>query len=162
MPLYKVLIPPVTVADSTMPRGTREIYEGTVEMSESQAAPMVALGVIALGVTEHPSPQNVEMGVAAEPPAKFVPLPAAANTAIGSPESAAQGGSDQEGQPPASIDLNMATDEELQALPHIGKSLSARIVKARTAKPFENLEEVEAILELPPAKFAELTALITL
>jgi DNA uptake protein ComE-like DNA-binding protein len=154
MPLYKVLIPPVTVADSSMPRGTREIHEGTIEMSESQAAPMVALGVIALGVTENPSPQNVEMGLLPEPPAKFIPLPEAASEAAETP--------DQEGELPDPVSVNMASDEELQALPHIGKGLSARLIKARSAKPFETLDEVEQILELPPAKFAELTALITL
>jgi DNA uptake protein ComE-like DNA-binding protein len=155
MPCYKVLIPPVTVADASMPRGTREIYEGTIEMSESQAAPLVALGVIALGVTENPSPQNVEMGLKPEPPAKFIPLPETTQPIV-------QEETDQAAEPPDPINLNMASDEELQILPHIGKGLSARIVKARSAKPFETLDEVEQILELPPAKFAELTALITL
>jgi DNA uptake protein ComE-like DNA-binding protein len=154
MPYYKILEPPITISDATQPRGTREIWEGTVEMSETQAAPMVKLGAIALGTTEDPSPQNVEMGKPPEPPATFVPLPATTDQI--EPEA------DQEGKPPAPLNLNMASDEELQTLPHIGKSLSARIVKARSAKPFENLEEVESILELPPAKFAELTALIAL
>jgi len=40
------------------------------------------------------------------------------------------------------ISLNTATVDELKTLPHIGNALAARIVAARSASPFQNIEDL--------------------
>jgi competence protein ComEA len=43
------------------------------------------------------------------------------------------------------LDINIATSEELQLLPGIGPGLSARIVAARTVKPFQTVDDLRHV-----------------
>lgn len=57
------------------------------------------------------------------------------------------------------VNLNTASNEELQTLPNIGKGLSARIEKSR---PIQNLEGLEELLGLTPAQWSEISSLVTI
>lgn len=55
------------------------------------------------------------------------------------------------------LDLNTATEEELDTLPGIGQELARRIVEYReTNGPFESVEEIMEVSGIGEGKFAEL------
>jgi competence protein ComEA len=60
------------------------------------------------------------------------------------------------------IDINRATAGELEALPGIGPSTAARIVRSRNARPFTRLEELQTRGLVTPRVFADIRELITL
>lgn len=69
------------------------------------------------------------------------------------------------GVPPATtgqpLDVNTASEAELQELPGIGPALSARIVEFRNANgPFGSLEELDAVSGIGPALMAQLKPLV--
>ena len=60
------------------------------------------------------------------------------------------------------VDLNTATEEELDALPGIGGTLARRIIAYREDNgPFESPEEIMEVSGIGEAKFAELADWIT-
>jgi competence protein ComEA len=60
------------------------------------------------------------------------------------------------------INVNTATQEELEGLPGIGPVLAARIVEWRTANgPFENLSELERVEGISSSTIEELTPFAT-
>lgn len=60
------------------------------------------------------------------------------------------------------LDLNTATEEELDTLPGIGEELARRIVEYReTSGPFESVEEIMEVSGIGEAKFADLEGRIT-
>lgn len=62
------------------------------------------------------------------------------------------------GQP---LDINSASESELQELPGIGPALSARIVEFRNANgPFASLDELDAVSGIGPALMAQLKPLV--
>lgn len=61
--------------------------------------------------------------------------------------------------PTGPIDVNIATAEELSALPRIGPTLAARIVADRaTHGPFRTLDELDRVPGLGPSTVRELRA----
>ena len=59
--------------------------------------------------------------------------------------------------PPVPIDLNLATEEELCALPGIGEELSRRILRYRLEQgPFESVEELTEVPGIGEGKLAAL------
>ena len=59
--------------------------------------------------------------------------------------------------PPVPIDLNLATEEELCALPGIGEELSRRILRYRLEQgPFESVEELMEVQGIGEGKLAAL------
>lgn len=60
---------------------------------------------------------------------------------------------------PAPIDVNRAGADELERLPGIGPALAARIVEARTARPFTSLEDLARVRGIGPATVARLRGL---
>ncbi len=60
------------------------------------------------------------------------------------------------------LNINTATAEELEMLPHIGPTLAQRIVEFREANgPFESVEELDEVPGIGPAILEELEGLIT-
>jgi competence protein ComEA len=60
------------------------------------------------------------------------------------------------------INLNTATLEELEALPHIGQVLAQRIIEYRLANgPFQQVEDVQMVDGIGPGIYAEIQDLIT-
>ncbi len=47
--------------------------------------------------------------------------------------------------PAEPIDVNTASAEELERLPHVGPTLSARIIQAREQRPFQSVEELRHV-----------------
>jgi competence protein ComEA len=66
--------------------------------------------------------------------------------------------------PPAQpVDINHASEDELQALPGIGSVLASRIVETRERDgPFASLDDLRRVRGLGRAKLAKLTAAIAL
>ena len=59
------------------------------------------------------------------------------------------------------VNLNAATATELDGLPGIGPTTAAAIVRARLAKPFKTVEELQTRGLLSPRAFAELRDLVS-
>ncbi len=59
------------------------------------------------------------------------------------------------------IDLNRATQAELETLPGIGPVLAAAIVAHRTGSPFQSIDELENVSGIGPKRFAAVRDLIT-
>ena len=58
---------------------------------------------------------------------------------------------------PAVVDLNRATEPELESLPGIGPALAGVIVEWRTEHgPFATVDDLEAVPGIGPAKLAAL------
>lgn len=54
------------------------------------------------------------------------------------------------------INPNMATEAQLLSLPGVGPALCARLVAARSERPFRNLEDLDRVKGLGPAKLEKL------
>jgi competence protein ComEA len=59
------------------------------------------------------------------------------------------------------IDVNHASEAELNALPGIGPSTAARIVRSRRERPFARIEELQTRGLVTPRAFADIRDLIT-
>jgi competence protein ComEA len=59
------------------------------------------------------------------------------------------------------INLNSATANELDALPGVGPSTAAAIVRARTTRPFATVDELQTRGLVSPKVFADLRDLVT-
>lgn len=59
------------------------------------------------------------------------------------------------------IDINRASEAELESLPGIGPSIAARIVRSREAKPFARVEELQTRGLVTARVFADLRDLVT-
>jgi competence protein ComEA len=76
---------------------------------------------------------------------------------VGSAGAAAAG----PGSPPAPVDLNTATPEQLDTLPGIGPATAAKIVDFRQQHgPFHSVEELEAVPGIGPARIEQLKGLV--
>ena len=75
----------------------------------------------------------------------------------GEPLPAGSLGSDAEKK----VDVNHASAAELEALPGVGPSTAARIVRARQARPFARTEELQTRGLVPPRVFADIRDLVT-
>ena len=56
------------------------------------------------------------------------------------------------------LNLNTATEEQLEALPSIGPALAARLIAAR---PYRNLADLDAVRGVGPSLMEKLTPLVT-
>ena len=64
--------------------------------------------------------------------------------------------------PPAPVDVNRATNVELETLPGVGPATAAAIVTERERNgPFSSFEDLERVPGIGPAKLAALTGLVT-
>ncbi len=64
--------------------------------------------------------------------------------------------------PTGPININTATQAELESLPHIGPALAARIIQYRQEHgPFARIEDIQNVPGIGPAIFAEIKDLIT-
>jgi competence protein ComEA len=59
------------------------------------------------------------------------------------------------------VDINRATAGDLEALPGIGPSTAARIVRSRAARPFAKIEELQTRGLVTPRVFADIQEQIT-
>jgi len=59
------------------------------------------------------------------------------------------------------VNLNTATASELDALPGVGPATAAAIVRARSAKPFATIDELQTRGLLSPRVFADLRDLVS-
>ena len=59
------------------------------------------------------------------------------------------------------ININTASEKELDALPGIGPSIARRIVEYRSSKPFTKIEDIMLVKGIGEKKFAKLKELIT-
>lgn len=65
------------------------------------------------------------------------------------------------GAPPAPIDLNAATPEQLDTLPGIGPATAAKIISFRQQHgPFHSVEELDAVPGIGPARIEQLKGLV--
>jgi competence protein ComEA len=63
--------------------------------------------------------------------------------------------------PPAKVDLNTATAEQLDALPGVGPATAAKIISDRAANgPFRSVDDLMRVPGIGPAKFGALKDLI--
>ena len=60
----------------------------------------------------------------------------------------------------ARVDLNTATQAELEALPGIGPSLAERIITKRQKRPFKRVSQLKHVKGIGPAKYRELKPLV--
>jgi competence protein ComEA len=74
---------------------------------------------------------------------------------------ASSGGTGGASGPPAKVDLNTATAEQLDALPGIGPATATKIVSDRTANgPFRTVDDLMRVPGIGPAKFDALKDLV--
>lgn len=59
------------------------------------------------------------------------------------------------------IDINTATQQQLEALPGIGPALAGKIIEYRQAKPFTSIEQIKDVKGIGEAKFQQIKDLIT-
>lgn len=59
------------------------------------------------------------------------------------------------------ININTASEKELDALPGIGPAIARRIVEHRSSQPFTKLEDIMLVKGIGKKKFAKLEELIT-
>jgi competence protein ComEA len=59
------------------------------------------------------------------------------------------------------IDVNHASEAELVALPGVGPSTAARIVRSRKERPFARIEELQTRALVTPRVFADIKDLVT-
>ena len=60
----------------------------------------------------------------------------------------------------ARVDLNTATQAQLEALPGIGPSLATRIITRREKRPFKRVSQLKRVKGIGPAKYRELKPLV--
>lgn len=61
----------------------------------------------------------------------------------------------------APVDLNTASEEELQRLPGVGPSRAAAIVERRAQRPFRRIEEIMLVRGIGRATFRRLRPMLT-
>jgi len=59
------------------------------------------------------------------------------------------------------VNINTASEQELQALPGIGPALARRIIEYRQQKPFRSVEDIKNVRGIGPKKFEEIKDKIT-
>lgn len=59
------------------------------------------------------------------------------------------------------IDINRASEAELDVLPGIGPSTASRIIRSREAKPFARVEELQTRGLISPRVFGDIKGLVT-
>jgi comEA protein len=59
------------------------------------------------------------------------------------------------------ININTASEKELDALPGIGPAIARRIVEHRSSQPFTKIEDIMLVKGIGKKKFAKLKELIT-
>ena len=79
-------------------------------------------------------------------PARGQPTPPAASAAHG----------------PSRIDLNHATQAELEALPGIGPATAAKIIASRQGKPFQKIDELRSRKLVGASVYAQIQSLVTI
>lgn len=103
--------------------------------------------------TATPPPPTVTVGPGTPSP---TPLPTATETPVPSrsgPSLPVSG---------AKININTATQAELETLPRIGPAMAQRIIEYRTANgPFRRIEDIQNVRGIGPATFEQLKDLIT-
>ena len=60
------------------------------------------------------------------------------------------------------VNINTATEQQLEALPGIGPAIAKRIVTFRTDHPFKNIEEIMDVKGIGSKLFDKIKALITI
>jgi competence protein ComEA len=70
-------------------------------------------------------------------------------------------GAKKDATPPAPVDVNKATAEELQSLPGIGPTLAARIVEARKTSPFKSVDDLRRVPGIGPKTLDKLRPHVT-
>jgi competence ComEA-like helix-hairpin-helix protein len=95
----------------------------------------------------------------AAPPAATTTPKARKNAAPKAPKAVAPTAptAKKKGDGPAEpINVNTASAEELQQLPHIGPTISARILQAREQRPFQSVDELRHVKGIGPKIMDEL------
>lgn len=64
------------------------------------------------------------------------------------------------GEPDRTVDLNSASEVELDGLPGIGPSTAAKIVRSRAQRPFARVEELQTRGLVTPRVFADVRELV--
>ena len=59
------------------------------------------------------------------------------------------------------ININIASEKELDALPGIGPAIARRIVEYRSSQPFTKIEDIMKVKGIGEKKFSKIKELIT-
>jgi competence protein ComEA len=82
--------------------------------------------------------------------------------AVGPAPAVAGGAAEAAGGPPAPVDLNAATETELETLPGVGPATAAAILAHRAAEgPFASVDDLDDVRGIGPAKLEQLRDLVT-
>lgn len=127
--------------------GSYYLPPAEVDLLESVATPLVALGVLRL--VAEPAVEPILEAVSATEDENFLP-PAVMPPAV------EEAPVEMVGLTPR-IDLNSATQEELESLPNVGPTTAARIISGR---PYTSLEAVKAASKLSEALWGSLADLV--
>lgn len=136
---YRILKPILSNGGRKLSPG-EELYESDLGFPPSQVPSLVAIEAIAIIEDMADEPEDLQVSPTLDPlPNPVEPPPADVEEA-------------------ALVNLNTATEEELIALPHIGKASAQKLIKAR---PIESLESALKAIALKPAQIEEISPLVT-
>jgi competence protein ComEA len=159
--------PPTAVPTPTPTPGPILVYiSGAVASPEVYALPagsIVRDAVLAAGgLTGEADPDRINLAQHLND-GDHVHIPRVGEDASAVPlaADAAAGSTDVTPTPSGPININTATQEELEWLPGIGPALAARIIAYREAHgPFTSPEQIQNVSGIGPAKYADIKALI--
>lgn len=112
--------------------------ESVVEMSAEAAAPLIAIDVLGEAIPEPEQPAEKIPSTEEGGESEGLPLdPPPTNSEPGETEPVAVP------EEVTQVNVNTATQAELEALPHIGKTAAQRLI---TGRPYADLEQVRKVL----------------
>jgi competence ComEA-like helix-hairpin-helix protein len=122
-----------------------------------QARPPAPIAAAGSPLPDQPSPDELSPETEAPSPIAFAPTPAAPLASPTSPNRQ----SNQDSSNPGKINLNTASQAELESLPGVGPKLAIAIITARQRQPFTSLADLDQVPGVGPALLKRLGDRVT-